>query len=140
MKTSTLIDSNVLIDVLSGADVPARAWSLNAIRQAREDGAVIFSSVVWAELCGPHISESILLRALSWLDPQHEDFPFKAAHAAGVAHRLYRNRGGRRERTLPDFLIGAHTLAGGYRLLTRDATRYRSYFPDLHIIAPDSHP
>jgi len=42
--------------------------------------------------------------------------------------------------TLPDFLIGAHAAVKGYTLLTRDARRYRQYFPDLDIIAPDSHP
>jgi predicted nucleic acid-binding protein len=69
-----------------------------------------------------------------------ENIPFDAALIAGWAHREYRSRGGRREQTLPDFLIGAHAVVSGYRLLTRDPKRYRTYFPDLEIIAPDTHP
>lgn len=69
-----------------------------------------------------------------------EDLGWDAAHQAGQAHLLYRRRGGMRERTLPDFLIGAHALVKGHTLLTRDARRYREYFPTLDIIAPDTHP
>ena len=55
-------------------------------------------------------------------------------------HRKYRRSGGLRERVLPDFLIGAHAAVKSYRILTRDAARYRTYFPDVDIIAPDTHP
>lgn len=136
--TSTLVDTNVLIDVL-GADLPGRAWSLDALQLAVSEGVLVLSAIVWAEMAHEAIEEGVLERALSRLRAKREDFPFAAAYAAGVAHRRYRGSGGRRERTLPDFLIGAHALVGGHRLLTRDARRYRSYFPDLEIIAPDTH-
>jgi predicted nucleic acid-binding protein len=48
--------------------------------------------------------------------------------------------GGLRERTPPDFFIGAHAVVAGHRLLTRDAARYRSYFPDLDIMSPETYP
>ncbi len=137
--TSTLVDSNVLIDLL-GFEGPARLWSLAALKRSREDGEIVLSAVVWAELAHPQLDERSLGRTLEWLRPKREDFPFAAAHAAGTAHRLYRQRGGSRDRTLPDFMVGAHAVTIGHRLLTRDAARYRSYFPDLAIIAPDTHP
>jgi predicted nucleic acid-binding protein len=140
VKSSTLIDANVLIDVLGIEGLAGRNWSLAALKQCLDDGAIVFSAVVWAELSSPAIQDALLARALAWLRPQREDFPFAAAHTAGVAHRLYRQRGGGRERTLPDFLIGAHAQVSGHRLLTRDPKRYRTYFPDLEIIAPDTHP
>lgn len=140
MKSSTLIDANVLIDVLGIEGLAGRNWSLAALKQCLDDGAIVFSAVVWAELSSPAVQDALLARALAWLRPQREDFPFAAAHTAGVAHRLYRQRGGGRERTLPDFLIGAHAQVSGHRLLTRDPKRYRTYFPDLEIIAPDTHP
>jgi predicted nucleic acid-binding protein len=65
---------------------------------------------------------------------------FDAAWHGGVVHGTYKRAGGLRERTLPDFLIGAQAAQSGYALLTRDPKRYRSHFPSLHIIAPDTHP
>lgn len=137
---STLIDSNVLIDVLGPADLPVRHWSLSRLKQCLGDGPVVLSAIVWAELAVSPEHAARMNRALSWLHPIREDFPFSAGQAAGWAHRQYRERGGNRERTLPDFLIGAHASAGGYRLLTRDAARYRTYFPSLDIISPETHP
>jgi len=137
---STLVDTNVLIDILGPAEMDARRWSLAALKQALAQGPIIFSAIVWAELSRPSNDENDLLRAFAWLRPHREHFPFAAAYPAGAAHDFYRRRGGRRERTLPDFLIGAHAFISGHRLLTRDAGRYRSYFPSLEIIAPDTHP
>ena len=65
---------------------------------------------------------------------------FANAFLAGRAFNLYRQRGGSKERTLPDFFIGAHAAVRGYTVLTRDPAGYRTYFPDLDIIAPDTHP
>ncbi len=140
MTISTLVDSNVLIDVLGPDTMAMRPWSLSALKLAHEEGPIVFSPVVWAELASPSISEEALVRAFAWLKPRREDLPFETAHPAGRAHGLYRLRGGRRERTLPDFLIGAHALVRGHRLLTRDAGRYRSYFPGLAIVSPETQP
>ncbi len=68
---------------------------------------------------------------------RRESIPFEAAFLAAKAHEIHRLRGGARTTTLPDFYIGAHAAVAGHRLLTRDATRYRSYFPRLEIIAPN---
>lgn len=140
MTTSTLIDSNVLIDVLGPAGLPHRAWSLAALRRVAREGQVVLSAIVWAEVAEPRLGEDLLTRLLARFRPRREPFPFEAAFPAGVAHRAYVARGGRRERTLPDFLIGAHALVAGHGLLTRDPVRYRTYFPDVEIIAPDTHP
>ncbi len=137
---STLVDTTVLIDILGPIEIEARFWSLRALKLALDEGPIVFSAIVWAELSRPTISEGALARAFDWLNPQREDLPFDAAYPAGNAHSLYRLRGGQRERTLPDFLIGAHALVGGYRLLTRDQGRYRSYFPNLNILSPETHP
>jgi len=65
-----------------------------------------------------------------------EDLPYEAAFLAGKCFLEYRRHGGTKRSTLPDFYIGAHAAVAGYRLLTRDATRYRTYFPRLDLIAP----
>lgn len=67
---------------------------------------------------------------------RRESLPYEAGFLAGKAFLAYRRRGGRRSSPLPDFYIGAHAAVAGYRLLTRDATRYRTCFPSLDLIAP----
>ena len=75
--------------------------------------------------------------ALSPLDVEREALPYPAGFVAGRAFLEYRRRGGSRTSPLPDFYIGAHAAVAGYRLLTRDARRYRVSFPRLELIAPD---
>jgi hypothetical protein len=67
---------------------------------------------------------------------EREPLPFEAGFLAGKAYVAYRRKGGTKRSLLPDFLIGAHAAVAGYRLLTRDAARYRSYFPRLYLITP----
>jgi predicted nucleic acid-binding protein len=83
-------------------------------------------------------SEADLAATLAPLDFMREALPFSAAYEAGRAYLAYRKAGGVRERTLPDFFIGAHAMVKSYRLLTRDAQRYRGYFPSLDIISPET--
>lgn len=66
-----------------------------------------------------------------------EPIPFEAAFLAGKSFQVYRSRGGQRRSPLPDLFTGAHAVIAGYELLTRDAGRYRSYYPGLALIAPD---
>ncbi|MER0238286.1 type II toxin-antitoxin system VapC family toxin [Fulvimarina sp. MAC8] len=132
---SILIDTNIWIDLTEPS--PRFEGSANSVAMALDQGPAILSAVVWAELSaglGPEIDIEAIYSVFPY---RREAFPFAAAYPAGQAHRLYRQRGGRRERTMPDFLIGAHALVGGHRLLTRDPARYRSYFPDLDIVTPE---
>ena len=68
---------------------------------------------------------------------EREAIPYEAGFLAGKAFLTYRRRGGDKRSPLPDFIIGAHAAVAGYRLLTRDAARYRTYFPTLALITPD---
>ena len=138
MKISTLIDTNIFIDLLGNG--PQANASSQATIAALDAGDIVLSAIVWAELAFSKQIEKDLMRRIAWLKPRREGFPFEAAFPAGRAHSHYRLLGGRRERTLPDFLIGAHALIGGHRLLTRDASRYHSYFPDLDILSPETLP
>jgi len=137
--TTSLVDTNILIDVL-GPATEHRAWSVSALEGCLNEGGIVVNPIVWAELAASPLSETQLVAAFSWLPLKRESVPFEAAFAAGKAHRQYRLAGGLRERTLPDFLIGAHAVHARHRLLTRDAARYQSYFPSLVLITPETHP
>src|SRR6218665_537585 len=139
VMTSVLIDTNIIIDVF-GPETPFKVWSSEIILALKTDAPFILSPVVWAELAGLMPSEDVLAQTLSRLNPVREALPFSAAYKAGIAHQRYRRAGGQRERTLPDFLIGAHAAVRAHRLLTRNAARYRTYFPSLDIISPETHP
>ncbi|MBP1846220.1 putative nucleic acid-binding protein [Rhizobium petrolearium] len=137
--TSVLVDTDIFIDVF-GPETPFKEWSSDAILSLKTDVQFILSPIVWAELASMAPNEEELMFLLSRLDLVREPLPFSAAYRAGMAHVQYRKSGGLRKRTLPDFLIGAHAFIRSHRLLTRDASRYRAYFPSLDIISPETHP
>lgn len=137
--TSVLVDTNIFIDVF-GPETAFKEWSSQVILSLKPDAQFILTPIVWAELASMAPSEEGLMFLLSRLDLVREPLPFSAAYRAGMAHVQYRRAGGLRDRTLPDFLVGAHALVRSHRLLTRDASRYRAYFPSLDIISPETHP
>jgi predicted nucleic acid-binding protein len=139
VKISTLIDTNVLIDVWGPAGRDTK-WSASALTACRRDGALVINTIVWSELAPLIATEPLLRKAVETLKMDRELLPWEAAFLAGLTHSRYRRAGGLRERTLPDFFIGAHAVVAGHRLLTRDAARYRSYFPDLDIMSPETYP
>jgi predicted nucleic acid-binding protein len=67
---------------------------------------------------------------------RRDALPWEAGFFAGKCFRRYRREGGARRSPLPDFYVGAHAAIRDHRLLTRDASRYRTYFPTLKLIAP----
>ncbi len=137
--TSVLVDTNIFIDVF-GPETRFKGWSTGIILMLRSEVQFVLTPIVWAELATMAPSEDELMFMLARLELVREPIPFSAAYRAGVAHTAYRHAGGGRERTLPDFLVGAHALLKSHRLLTRDADRYRAYFPSLDIISPETHP
>ncbi len=136
--TSTLIDTNILLDVL-GEKTPLHIWSVDRLTELRAKGRLCINQIVYAELT-PRLSLDAAQDVLASMQITREALSFEAAWRAGAAHSAYRRAGGARERTLPDFLIGAHAAVSDYTLLTRDAARYRTYFPELNIVSPQTHP
>ncbi|WP_299820531.1 type II toxin-antitoxin system VapC family toxin [uncultured Jannaschia sp.] len=135
MTGDTLVDANVLIDVATD-DPHWSDWSSAALAQAGQGGRLVLNSIIYAEI-------SIAFDQIEDLDAllpeaifHREDLPWEAAFLAGKAFRNYRRRGGARSLPLPDFYIGAHAAVRGYRLLTRDAARFRTYFPTLDLTTP----
>ena len=130
-----LVDTNVLIDVVQ--DEPEWAeWSLRQLRAQSQIHALVINPVVYAELSLSFSSLEALDKAAAMLELSVMDIPRPALFLAGKAFAQYRRRGGSKTQVLPDFFIGAHAAVMAWPLLTRDANRYRTYFPSLHVIAP----
>ncbi len=137
--TSTVVDTNVLIDIL-GPATSFRTWSLAVLERCHGEGDLVLNPIIWSELSASPLTEQEITLAFGWLGMKREALSYEAAYQAGKAHFAYRRAGGQRDRTLPDFLIGAHATVRSHRLLTRDAARYRAYFPALDLISPETHP
>jgi hypothetical protein len=133
---ATLVDANVLLDVLT-EDPTWLDWSIDAIAAAANAGPLVINSVIYGELAAGFDTIEELDAALPSETYLRVDLPWAAAFLAGKCFVTYRKRGGERRSPLPDFFIGAHAAVQGLRLLTRDAARYRTYFPTVDVIAPD---
>lgn len=131
-----LIDSNVLLDILGGDEAWA-VWSAAAVAAAAESDLLVINAIIYGEISVHYSSMEALDAALPQAVFQREPIPFAAGFLAGKAYAAYKRRGGSKTSPLPDFLIGAHAAVAGHTLLTRDAKRYRTYFPKLGLIAPD---
>lgn len=130
-----LVDTNVLIDV-AAEDPTWFDWSASRLSQAATREGLAINPIVYAELSVHYDTLEALEQALSGHPFARLALPWDAAFVAGKAYRRYRSRGGAKRSPLPDFYIGAHAAVAGLALLTRDAKRYREYFPRLRLIAP----
>lgn len=131
----TAVDTNVLIDVF-GADARFGQSSAGALRVCLNEGAVVACDVVWSEARAAFPSEEAFMRALRTLGVRFSPMMEQAATLAGAAWKKYRAAGGKRERVIADFLIGAHAASQCDRLLTRDRGYYKKHFARLAIIDP----
>ena len=132
---TTLVDSNVILDIVSD-DAQWCDWSASMLSTAAQAGRLVINPLIYAEVsCGYERIED-LDDAVPREYFVREPLPWEAAFLAARAFVKYRRRGGTRNAPLPDFYIGAHAAISAYTLLTRDARRYSTYFPKLQIIAP----
>jgi hypothetical protein len=136
MMADILVDSNVLLDVLT-VDAFWFDWSSTALVQFAEANVFVINPVIYAEVSVRFETIEELEDALSQTSLERRPIPWSAAFLAGKCFQRYRRRGGLRRSPLPDFFIGAHAAVEGLALLTRDAARYRTYFPRLRLLAPE---
>lgn len=135
MSGGTLVDANVLLDVLT--DDPRWApWSAEQLALAFDAGPVVINPLIYAEL-------SVGFERVEDLDDalpdrlQREDLPWEAGFLAGRCFVRYRRGGGARRSPLPDFYIAAHAAVTGRALLTRDRPRHLDLLPQLRVVAPE---
>lgn len=131
-----LVDSNVLVDVLE--DDPQRAdWSVRHLRAQSQLHDLVINPVIYAELSLTFDSVKALDETLDRMGLAINELPRPALFLAGKAFIRYRREGGRKSKVLADFFIGAHAAVLSCPILTRDARRYRNYFPSVPLIVPD---
>jgi predicted nucleic acid-binding protein len=131
----TLIDSNVLLDLMTD-DKRWADWSQAQLEQASSAGPLIINDVIYAEISTRHSMVEAVDAMLRDLDIDLVAVPRTALFLAGKAYLRYRANGGVRTGVSSDFFIGAHAAVERLPLLTRDARRYRSYFPTVELITP----
>lgn len=133
----TLVDSHILLDLVI-TDADWVQWSASALEKAADEGPLVINPLIFAEV-------SVRFPAIEEVEEAfpgdyflRTPLPWSAAFLAGKCFQDYRKRGGTKHAPLPDFFIGAHAAVSKLRLLTRDARRYRTYFPTVELIAPEN--
>ena len=130
-----LVDTCVLVDVLQN-DPHWADWSIAQLRAQATLHALAINPVVYAEISLSFSTLEALDEVVVTLGLEVCEIPRPALFLAAKAYAQYRRRGGSRQQVLPDFFIGAHAAVQGWPLLTRDARRFRTYFPTLDVVAP----
>lgn len=130
-----LVDTNVLVDVLQN-DPQWADWSIAQLRAQTKLHALAINPVIYAEMSLSFSTLEALDDVVLTMALELREIPRPALFLAARAYALYRRRGGTEEQVLPDFFIGAHAAVEGWPLLTRDASRFKTYFPTLDVIAP----
>jgi len=133
--TAVLVDSNVILDIATD-DPTWGEWSGAALEKAANDSILVINPLIYAEVSTGFERIEDLEDLLPEDVFRRDDLPYEAAFLAGKCFLKYRKSGGARTAPLPDFYIGAHAAVAGYQLLTRDASRYRTYFPTVALICP----
>jgi predicted nucleic acid-binding protein len=133
----TAVDTNVLLDVF-GADAKFGEASARALRRCLVEGAIVACEVVWVEAAAAFSSAAAFEEAMKTLGVGFSSVNELTVVAAARAWRGYRTRGGKRERVVADFLIGAHAMEQCDRLLSRDRGFYRECFKGLKLLDPSA--
>ena len=131
-----LVDTNALLDVVT-RDPEWAEWSKRQLDAAALRDRLAVNPVVYAELSGAFTRIEELDAMLDTAEITVAEVPRPALFLAGQTFKTYRSRGGLRTSVLPDFFIGAHAAVLGAPLITRDASRYRTYFPTVELVAPE---
>ena len=130
-----LVDTNVIIDILS-RDPAWFGWSAETLSACADAGPLAINPIIYAELSVGFERIEDLEFALPEADWARLPLPWSAGFLAGRCFGQYRRRGGARTSPLPDFYIGAHAAVEEMTLITREVSRFTTYFPTVDLISP----
>ena len=130
-----IVDSNIILDVFLN-DLKWADWSESKLEEYSYSSSLYINSIIYSEISiGFKLIEE-LEAAVNKAGLQLLEIPKEALFLAGKAFLKYRRRKGAKRTPLPDFFIGAQAAVLNLDLLTRDVSRYQSYFPTVELIAP----
>lgn len=132
-----MVDSCVLLDILTD-DPDWGGWSKTALAAAADTGGLVINQLIYAEVCAGFDEVEDVDAALPQDVFIRESLPYPAGFLASQAFLDYRRRGGARRSPMPDFYIGAHAAVNRYQLLTRDTSRFGTYFPGVRLVTPEN--
>jgi len=131
------VDSNVILDIYLNDHNWAK-WSVATLNRYSITHTLYINPIIYSEISiGFELIEE-LESAITGCDFQILQLSKEALFLAGKAFVRYRKRKGKKSSPLPDFFIGAHAAVLGLEIITRDISRYRSYFPTVKLITPEN--
>ena len=131
-----LVDSNIILDVF--LDDPNWAeWSESKLIKFGSVSKLYINPIIYSEVSVGFKRIEELESALTHSDFQMLEIPREALFLAGKVFLKYRKNRGTKISPLPDFYIGAQAAIFEMDLLTRDVTRYHTYFPTVRLISPE---
>ena len=130
-----LVDSNIILDVFLN-DLKWADWSESKLEEYSVQASLYINSIIYSEISIVFELIEDLESAISRAGFQLLEIPKEALFLAGKAYVKYKRRKGVKSTPMPDFFIGAQAAVLDIELLTRDVSRYQSYFPTVKIITP----
>ena len=131
-----MVDSNVILDIVT-ENRHWFQWSSETLAFYADTHKLVINPIIYAEVSIGFDRIEEVEEILPLTHFRRAQLPWEAAFLAGKCFVKYRKRGGKKRSPLPDFFIGAHATIMGMTLMTRDVSRYRSYFPKLTLISPE---
>jgi predicted nucleic acid-binding protein len=130
-----LVDSNIVLDVFLN-DPKWADWSESKLDEYDQLGILYINSIIYSEISIGFKRIENLESAIAKAGLQMLQIPKEALFLAGKAYLKYKKRKGTKRTPLPDFFIGAQAAVQNLDLVTRDVSRYQSYFPTVKLITP----
>jgi predicted nucleic acid-binding protein len=130
-----LVDTNILLDVMQ-SDARWASWSEAQLNAASATDKLAINAIIYSELSIAFNRIEELETVLAEASLTVANIPREALFLAGKVFLDYRRAQGTKHSVLTDFYIGAHASIMRWPIITRDVARYRTYFPNLTLIAP----
>ena len=130
-----LVDSCILLDLFT--DDPNWAnWSQRKLEEYSQINSLYINSIIYTELSMVFQKIEELEEAINMLNLRVLEIPREALFLTGKVFLKYRKNKGTKNSPLPDFFIGAHASVSNFSLITRDVSKFTTYFPKIRLIHP----